>query len=134
MPYDGDPVAELCEALLETGSVPLPWAVRWSAGGGDPLAAAWGAAFDPHWMRAVRAWCGDAALRVRGDGHGGVRVDVRSPFAAEVECGSPDCRTRADPCDPCPACADAVRRLAPEVPTMARLLPGFAAWRRARRA
>ena len=42
---DPDPIAELFRDLERDGKPSLAWVVRWSQGGRDPVAEAWGAAY-----------------------------------------------------------------------------------------
>src|SRR5690348_1392478 len=45
-----DPIAELLSDLERHGRPALPWVVRWSADGRDPVLAAWEASRSPHAM------------------------------------------------------------------------------------
>jgi hypothetical protein len=67
----GDPIAELLAGLENDRRPPLPWVVRWSEGGCEPVAAAWALCDVPAVLT--------RALRLAGDR----RVVVRA-LAAEV--------------------------------------------------
>lgn len=56
-----DPIAELWTALRRGEQPALPWVVRWSAGGREPVAAAWEVARDADAMEALLAYADPSA-------------------------------------------------------------------------
>jgi hypothetical protein len=50
-----DPIAELVEAMARDGRPSLAWVLRWSAGGVEPVAAAWHATRDSDSMESLLA-------------------------------------------------------------------------------
>jgi hypothetical protein len=57
-----DPIQELVDALESGGKPSLAWVIRWSAGGRDPVDAAWGRSFTADAMIRLLELAGHPAL------------------------------------------------------------------------
>jgi hypothetical protein len=100
-----DPLLELLTALEATGRPPLPWVVRWSAGGRDPLHEAW--------RHTGSDW---AMLQVL------LRVGGLESARYVAAYDAADAWARARSRHPAPHPVSAIRRAVPTPPTLAELL------------
>ena len=101
-----DPIAELWCALREGRPPPLAWVVRWSRGGGDPVAAAWAVAVHDQSMRELLDHARHPAMR------GGDEDGWPETMICHIACIRPNCAP----------CVAAIRAAVPVPPTLAELL------------
>jgi hypothetical protein len=121
---DRDPIVQLVWDLERDGRPSLAWVVRWSAGGAEPVAAAWSASRAPLHMAKLLERVGwpspvavpwerasaRAALRlVRGEGPAATLDAALTEYALVRE-------------EHYAALADRIRRAVPQPPTLAQLV------------
>lgn len=123
-----DPIAQLVEDLEAEGRPSLAWVVQWSAGGRDPVQAAWEKSADGHAMRRLLQYAGAGTLLARSvalvvlRGPGGRRAVYDGYDVVDEWREPPRRRLAAAQREEARRLAAVLRRMVPEPPPLASLV------------